>query len=343
MTIKKNLPIKLALIFLVMILSLHCSKKEKKISFTIKVITEYGSDNSNDKSFIGLTADFSIDSTGNVYVLDKTSKTIKKYLSDGSYSGEYGFGEGEGPGEFLNPISFELDDSGNIYVLDINKRNITVLNNENKVKVISRLPFWPAQLVVTKLGEIYTIGFPFTYTGNLIYKYTIEEDALVLKTTFCSRQDSKKRYEIEHTGNSGRLIKGINDELVFSFAYPYEIRKFNIKGEYISNMTREVSFFETPYFKKKNIIETTGGTCGLVYLNNNILVNVIYKNDDNSMEYFFDFIDYKNMKYLGTVSTKEFGLKTIRHIESDRKGHIYFSIEDPYPKVVKAEFKIEGL
>jgi len=326
------------LIILLILVSIQCSRSENRITFKLKIFTEYGRDTLSVKSLIGFISDVTIDSSGNVYVLDKFSKTIKKYQSDGQFVDEFGFGEGEGPGELLNPKSIQVDDLGNIYVTDINKKTLTVYNNKNKLVIISKLPFWPAELLVTKPYEIFVIGFPFTYSGDLIYRYLIEKDILVLKSIFCRRIDSQNRFEIEHTGNAGRLICGEKDELVYSFSYPYEIRKYKDTGTYINKLTGNVNFFETPYYKRRNIIETTCGTSGLVYLRNNILVNVIYKKDDSNMDYYFDFIDYKKMKYLGTINSKDFGFKVIRHVDSDKNGNLYLSIDEPYPKVVKVEY-----
>jgi hypothetical protein len=62
--------------------------------------------------------DVRTDAAGNVFVLDWADKSIKKYSPAGTYIRSFGYGEGQGPGEFSNPTDFDVDDDGRVWVCD---------------------------------------------------------------------------------------------------------------------------------------------------------------------------------------------------------------------------------
>lgn len=105
--------------------------KVKKI-FEINGVSE----NINDSSQIFTTPEcLDVDSEGNIYILDKSSGTVKKFDQQGKFTQSFG-GRGEGPGEMTNPIYLVI-------------KNDTVVTYSIRTKSISK--FTTSGIFINKL------------------------------------------------------------------------------------------------------------------------------------------------------------------------------------------------
>ncbi|GAC1626613.1 MAG: hypothetical protein NVS4B2_06080 [Chloroflexota bacterium] len=84
----------------------------------------------------------SVDSRGNVYVVDQGNNRVQKISSDGRPAGSYG-SEGTGPDQFKTPTDVSVGLDGKIYVADYGNSRIVVLAPGGRVLTI--LSHWPAQ------------------------------------------------------------------------------------------------------------------------------------------------------------------------------------------------------
>jgi hypothetical protein len=99
-----------------------------------------------DTNFVfGVIQDIDFNSSGNVAVLDMQKKTVRLFSIEGEFLGEFG-GEGEGPGEFLNPSGLACLNDGRIAVTDPFSREIelfdeNLLYSETISDFSARAPF----------------------------------------------------------------------------------------------------------------------------------------------------------------------------------------------------------
>jgi 6-bladed beta-propeller len=77
-----------------------------------------------------------VDKMQNLYVLDVQLKSVLKFSQNGNFIRGFGYGKGEGPGEFMNPRDFDIDSEGNVYISDASRIAITVFDSTGKLKKI---------------------------------------------------------------------------------------------------------------------------------------------------------------------------------------------------------------
>lgn len=323
---------------LISLFLLTCSPDKKIKNIKCDLIHTYGIAEGDDHEIFGLISCFAIDQNENLYVADGAFKTINKYNSDGEYKRSFGFGEGQGPGEFQGIHDMDIDSLGNIYIIDKILRRLTVLDLSNKILFTVKLPFMPAQITVPRPFNAFITGFPFTYKGDMIYNYDLtSKNYDVPAKIFCKRILTKDSLTIEMAGNSGRLAKDNNGNIIFSFFFPYETRVFSSDGKLLKSFHRNVSFFRSPYFDtEKRIVISPSGNGGVLFFPPNIIANFIFKADGEKRSAFFiDFFDYSNQSFLGTIDMKDIGIEKIRFIKTDAKGYVYIDIMEPYPQILK--------
>ncbi|MDA3886029.1 MAG: 6-bladed beta-propeller, partial [Candidatus Delongbacteria bacterium] len=84
------------------------SKKDLGICFE-KILTIKGvnSNENNSKSNFYVPFSLNVDRYNNIYILDRKTATIKKFMSNGKFIVSFGQ-KGEGPGEFQDPIDMTI-------------------------------------------------------------------------------------------------------------------------------------------------------------------------------------------------------------------------------------------
>jgi DNA-binding beta-propeller fold protein YncE len=76
-----------------------------------------------------------------VYVADPGNKRILRYDREGRKVSEWG-GNGNGPGQFVEPVGLAADAAGNIYVADTGNRRVQVFDREGKFQRQFRVFGW---------------------------------------------------------------------------------------------------------------------------------------------------------------------------------------------------------
>ncbi len=104
----------------------------KKPKIQLKLVRTLGDVNAEDAAAaFYMPSGVSLDSQGNLYILDTGNHRIQKFSPDGAFLASLGR-QGQGPGEFSYPDSIDIDTSGLIWVSDPNNKRIQVLTPEGK-------------------------------------------------------------------------------------------------------------------------------------------------------------------------------------------------------------------
>lgn len=295
-------------------------------------------------NLIGGIRDMTTDREGNLYLVDHRSLDVKKFDPEGRMTNLYGLGEGQGPGEFSNPISVAVDSSHNVYVVDMENNNINVFSPDNQVINQLSTGFMPARIIVDREKSIYLIGFPMFYSGDLIHKYELNDDNTYQRTiSFGERPEGVDNSLLSRAGNVDLLALDENGNVYLSLWYPYEIRKYTPEGELLNSYSREVSFFNDPELDENGIVRFTSGSWGLMPVNEDTLINQIFRIDKNSdWTFYYDVIDINRGEHIGLISEIESDLPLNGRISAmDREHNIYIGANSPKIDIFKFSYHIK--
>lgn len=117
------------------------------------------------KGGLNLPRDVTVDSAGNVYVVDGGNFIVQKFDSNGDFVMQFG-GLGREYGRFARPKGIALDKQGNIYVSDSSHGNYQIFNPEGALLLfvgtrstsLSRATYMlPAGLDIDEDGRVYLV------------------------------------------------------------------------------------------------------------------------------------------------------------------------------------------
>ena len=295
-----------------------------------------------DNYIFGNVTDIKTDIHGYIYVADAGLFRVQKYTSRGGFIRTIGCGNGREPGQFMRLMKIGVDSEGNVFTTDYNLRRITVFDSIGTVKRTIQVAMKPAQLIIGKDGFLYVIGNPMSYSGPIIHKYL--PDGSFVKA-FCSRKGIPDL--VIKSGNFGRLLSDRDENIYYTLAYPYEIRKFSSDGVLLAKFTRRAPFFVSPIVVpvdgggKKVWMES--GTMDLMALPDGKLMHLIYERDRNRPELYpklyFDILSQSG-DWLLCLEFHKLGLKYYGALGMDQHGNLYVNHRKPYSKVTKYSFSI---
>lgn len=316
--------------------------KEDEVKIKLTALEQYGKVSASKNELFGLISSFTIDKNLDLYVADDAFKIVKKISKNGKVVREYGYGEGKGPGEFSAIHNIAVDTVGNLYVLDKINLNINVFDSLNSLISTLKLPFLPAQIIVISPMVVDVMGFPFTYEGDLIYRYNLlNSNSDDPQFTYCTRPTGIDSKMSLMSGNSGRLVKSNSGYIYYIYFYPYLIQKFSANGKLISSFEGHRKL-DVPHQNSINgTIESNSGIRECAILPNDIIVLLVYQKNDNRIDQFFDVIDGKTGKFLGTTNCRQLGLEQVRLIRTDFLGNFYLDFLNPYPYIKKYKIVLE--
>lgn len=328
----------LAIIAVIIKILIH----EKEVTIKLSPLTKFGKANNSENELLGLISSFTIDKNLDLYIADDAFKVIKKISKDGRLIRKYGFGIGKGPGEFSAIHNITVDTVGNLYVLDKINLNINVFDSSNSLISTFKLPFLPAQIIVTSPMVVDVMGFPFTYDGDLIHRYDLRNlNSNDPQITYGARYKGVDSKMSLMSGNSGRLVKGNSEFIFYIYFYPYLIQKFSANGELISSFEGYRKLDIPHQNPQTGAIESNSGIRECAILPGDIIVLLVYQKNENRTDQFFDLIDGKTGKFLGSANCRDLGIEQVRLLRSDFLGNIYLDFINPYPHIQKYQVTLE--
>lgn len=198
----------------------------------------WGGDEADDeKQFFRMPTDIKINANNQVYIVDNESHQITVFKRNGEYIRTIGR-RGQGPGDFLHPISVFFLQDQKLAVCETGNRRIQVLTPEGKSLKVYRFTsnFVPSQIQLTPEGHILAIDYERAYKTGKILTY--------------GKVGGKTEMEI-----GGVLRKGNHYEdyeafdfiadshyVWISYSFTPLYRKYSISGKLIQSVTFEAPF-----------------------------------------------------------------------------------------------------
>ncbi|MEW6456971.1 MAG: hypothetical protein AB1410_09710 [Acidobacteriota bacterium] len=354
--------IQIVCVFLSFVIIIYCSKEktkyvlnekpiwENKVDVIIHKILTIGTDDfGNPEYLFGFISDIAIDKENNVFILDHVNFKVSKYNSNGVFIKNYGYGKGQGPGEFGSPANLCVDNRGNVYVSDSSYRRISIFDpmnifiksfrTEKNTIPLNDIAVFKNSILFVGISQL---NFWNKELDGIFQMYSLPEGNYVGSM---GRSDWLKKNWRILTGADTICINKKNDGIVISHASPYEIEVFSKDSRLLRRFGRKTEFFHKvlsdPNNKKSPLSLSEGGSLCMTCLPDGKIVNVIrHTYPSLDIERFFDIFDMHG-NYLITIPEKKFGVqgKYNLKIESDSKGYIWLNFVEPYPHIAK--FKIE--
>ena len=198
----------------------------------------------------------------------------------------------------------------------------------------------PQSIAVDSKGNVYLGYWSFRYGGVFIYKY--DNNGKII-TKFCPPNDPTIAADVEKTGNSGALCLTPNENLVYSFHYPYDTRIYSTDGKLLQRFARENKLYEPPRWNKQyNYMDPRSGCADVKVMPDGKIVNLIYtrnKHDKDKNDYMFDFFD-PNGDWLISIPGNSFKINSTRTFAIDHEGYIYIVYHEPFSHIKKFLIKI---
>lgn len=162
---------KMLLLFFVLFLVCCSEKREKfvKIDFAEKM--RYGKEPGKSGEINSFCKYFNVDSEKNIYIVDHKDGCVKKYGPNGDYLMKCGEGRGKGPGELLDPMGIDIDFEGNLYIAELSIPGVMIFSKEGEYLKKFTTQFLPQRIAAPSMDEVFVIGLPMSYRGDIIYKY----------------------------------------------------------------------------------------------------------------------------------------------------------------------------
>ncbi len=145
----------------------------------IQTIEEFGD------SAITMATQIEISNEGFLYVLDFPRKIIARFSSNGEFIRTIGKGEGDGPGEFRQPIDFTINANDYLYVADASQKSVTTFNPAGEILDFTRLEEIPHR--IAKNENVYMLMR--AGIGEFFYFYNDNWDIINKTGIFLKEQE----------------------------------------------------------------------------------------------------------------------------------------------------------
>jgi hypothetical protein len=199
-----------------------------------------GVEDGDEDYVFGKIGEMTVDADGNLYVIDTGFICVKKFNSDGEFLLQFGQ-EGEGPGEFRNPLAIATDAEDRVYVAGFG----TIVNifdsDGTYVGGFSENLFGLTNaLQVATDGTVFAVSYDES-TDKMIQVYSPQHEYV---RTFCDSWAAGTDTPLDEKRMSavGRIDLAPDGTLYYAQGHPYEIRQFAADGTLLRRIVRENDF-----------------------------------------------------------------------------------------------------
>lgn len=303
----------------------------EKILF--KETLSLGVEEGDENQIFGGRLYLSVDSDGNIYILDPQNHRILKFGKDGKLIWKTGR-KGQGPGEFQNPYKIRVKNKDTIAVLD--EEQIHFFSQDGKFLRTLKIGKWIGDFEFLRDGRIFLSLLPKGQAGYTAEYYS-EDGKFISKFPAEYFYGPKFSPNLGASGGSAGFVLS-DDRLFLCLPDKYEIREYDLNGNLLRKIRRDLPI-NPPEIKiladGHGISVRSHNFLGPSFiLKNGILVNQISIFKEKNTESFLDFFDREG-KFLGSLKIKEDYL-----VVTDENDNFYFVQYAPFPKIIRKSIKI---
>ncbi|MCP4727608.1 MAG: hypothetical protein GY863_21390 [bacterium] len=211
--------------------------------------------------------DISMDSEGNIFILDAGNYKIKKF--DRNYKFIFSIGnKGQGPGELTGPSSVDILPDGNIVINDRASRRVNIFEKDGDfINSFRNEGKSPDRLIALNSGEIAVYYLMKQVPDG-------EGDAPMLVSVLDTKGNvlrefvQARKYDDPGTNfwcNSITMAGDASDNIYVNFEAQNRIEKYSSTGDILFRADRTLDYEETPEIIKEDVSDSQGTLVALKY------------------------------------------------------------------------------
>ena len=220
------------------------------LKIKLEFIGHLGEIDSEDENYLFYRpCDIAGDSEGNLYVLDAGNHRVQKFDNKGKHLATFG-GSGQGPGEFLWPLSIDLDKEGNIYVADWRNCRLEVFSSHGEYIRSIKLITPVHRIRLLSSGKI-AIMNPRVGRNNSSYEESEDGSKPFLPLIKIIDESGEitrkfgegiifKTFPSVNGGNRLLFTKDDDDNIYLTLLFQNRIEKFTSEGKLVFKTSRPV-------------------------------------------------------------------------------------------------------
>ena len=212
-----------------------------------------GEEQANPEHSFSSLSSFSVDDSGNIYVVDGKENKIKIYRGDESFLRSFGR-RGQGPGEFQGASQIVILPDGNQIVTDFMGRRLVFFSPKDEfLRQVSTSGFSIGSIRCDRRGDIYALNVisgPEKRTQELI-KFNSNMKPIATRTLF---DEERKPGIFKPFSPWIRFDVTHRDELVWAIASKYEINILNSEGKPVRRIIKDFDPIKITGAEKERLI-----------------------------------------------------------------------------------------
>ncbi len=215
----------------------------KSVKDVFKVISETQLQTTEECPIAHIT-DMAIDSKGNFIIADGWQvQAVYVFNQEGTFIKQIGR-KGQGPGEYINPVSVDIGQNGEIWIADFSSSRINIYSSDfDFKKQIICTPRILYYLHLNSQNDIYM----YRSRGSVIKSNTA--DTIFLYDDQGNKIDSfapfpKQALKVKFWAIQDGMTIGKDDFIYEMNPLYYNIRKYSPKGKLITSFSRKTSLFK---------------------------------------------------------------------------------------------------
>jgi len=230
--------------------------RQKGVSSTITLKEELsiGKEQDDPERSLASLSSFSVDDSGNIYVVDGKENKIKIFGPDGSFLRSFGR-RGQGPGEFQGASQIVVLPDGGRIVTDFMGRRLVFFSAKDEfLRQVSTSGFSIGEIRCDRRGDIYALNVIFASEKRTQELIKFDSNLKPIATRTILEVERKPRVT---TPFSPWIRCGLTrrDELVWAATSKYEINVVDPGGKAVKRITKDFDPVNITAAEKERLIQ----------------------------------------------------------------------------------------
>lgn len=306
----------------------RCSKETRSKEFILREELSIGEEGGDERYVFAGIENIALDSEEDIYILDRRNYRIQKFDKDGNFLKSVEIRKGEGPEEVSLISGMTVTEKGKIYALDSNGTKLLIFNEGGKFHHSFRIDFRAVNIISYSEEKVLVLGLNKNHIFHVFNQEGKHLDSFGEPFEIPTKYSQYKNFpqlKLPRRADGSRYGK-----IFLVNPHRYEIRVY--EGNEIKRVIRH----ESEFFSPLEIKMADEGRFGIMFpwvsvLENKTRLYVTMREFGQDTVHQLDI--FEKDSYIGSLEVKGYAYAI------DKKGCLYFSEVEEYPKMVRYSLK----